>query len=858
MDNLHKILETSRNEKDVENNYREYFNVQLRKLSAKDPNIGTITSPYKTDGLLKYINKDRKINLNCLFEFKYDIDMNNRTERTRVIIQALYYLKKFEIAGEFFLPTTIFIGDKNECFYFHTNNIIKYLGYKLDWNIAPSEAGYRNDSLLMEMIQDTNLDNVYIIDIDGNFKFMDILKNINEITSNTKSRFRITNQNVHIILANFVKKVLNDKKLSVNDEVNLFIQSLVDRTNNYQHPNKPNVLVTKGFGDIKIFGAGYKSYINFFDTDLSPSEKETLTATQDRLIQDETRRKQGEFFTPTIWVNEAHKMISETFGEDWKEKFVTWDCASGTGNLTRDYQFKELYCSTLVGSDIETMTQAGYNPEATKFQYDFLNDGVVNGQIDILNDPKLPEGLKKAILEGKEIIIFMNSPYGAATEFGEKSKKNVAKTKTSELMKKDDWGASSQQLYAQFLYKCYILNKNKNIHLAFFAKSLYKTGSSWKKFRNNFYKKFNYIDGMLFNASHFSDTSDTWGVDFSIWKSGEEKRNSLSIKIKDENLAIIEILSKKEIYNLDKSTEASKWVRRNIKKLEVFDAPQMKSGLNVKFDGKTMVGKISKNALGYFLNGGNFVYTNNKMVNIFSSCFAVGHGLSIVDKNFMDVVSLFSARRLTINNWINDKDEYIAPDEKNILWNQFQNDSIIYSLFNTSSSQSSMRQIEYKDKLWDIKNEFFFMSKDEMKALAEQYKFDELYKDTRNTNERYVFELLKTINLSPDAEKVLEKAKELVRKSFEWRKIMYQSNPEYHLDAWDAGWYQIKKILNEHFKLELNEFNALYKSFENRMRPQVYQLGFLKDDERLYDEEYQKKLADARFESFNLNDNLSF
>ena len=71
-------------------------------------------------------------------------------------------------------------------------------------------------------------------------------------------------------------------------------------------------------------------------------DKETLTATQDRLIQDETRRMKGEFFTPTIWVDEAHKMISEQFGEDWKEKYVVWDPAWGTGNLTRDYKFKEL------------------------------------------------------------------------------------------------------------------------------------------------------------------------------------------------------------------------------------------------------------------------------------------------------------------------------------------------------------------------------------------------------------------------------------------------------------------------------------------------------------------------------------
>lgn len=60
---------------------------------------------------------------------------------------------------------------------------------------------------------------------------------------------------------------------------------------------------------------------------------------------------------------------------------------------------------------------------------------------------------------------------------------------------------------------------------------------------------------------------------------------------------------------------------------------------------------------------------------------------------------------------------------------------------------------------------------------------------------------------------------------------MHQSNPEYHLHAWDAGWYQIKKILNEHFKDEYKVFVGKYKAFEDRLRPQVYELGFLKSDE---------------------------
>jgi hypothetical protein len=139
-----------------------------------------------------------------------------------------------------------------------------------------------------------------------------------------------------------------------------------------------------------------------------------------------------------------------------------------------------------------------------------------------------------------------------------------------------------------------------------------------------------------------------------------------------------------------------------------------------------------------------------------------------------------------------------------------------------------MRQITYKDKIWDIKNEFFWMSKDEMLQLAEQYHFDELYKDVKGAEDRYVFNLLQNTELSDDAREILEMSRELVRKSFEFRKIMHEEHPEYHLHTWDAGWYQIKKILNEYYKEDYKKFTEKYKAFEDRLRPQVYELGFLK------------------------------
>lgn len=42
------------------------------------------------------------------------------------------------------------------------------------------------------------------------------------------------------------------------------------------------------------------------------------------------------------------------------------------------------------------------------------------------------------------------------------------------------------------------------------------------------------------------------------------------------------------------------------------------------------------------------------------------------------------------------------------------------------------------------------------------------------------------------------------------------------------GWYQVKAILKEYMPNELKEFRELYKKLADKMRPMVYELGFLR------------------------------
>jgi len=259
--------------------------------------------------------------------------------------------------------------------------------------------------------------------------------------------------------------------------------------------------------------------------------------------------------------------------------------------------------------------------------------------------------------------------------------------------------------------------------------------------------------------------------------------------------------------------------------LKTHDYPQLSGSISIKQDGN---GRLTRNNIGSFLTNANNVYYNVTHTSLFSSAFSGWSGISIIPENFNKVTALFTARKIIKPNWINQKDEYIAPNTEHPDYSQWNTDAIVYSLFNGSSNQSSLRKITYKDKLWDIKNQWFWMSNEEMKELASKHNFEELYYDANGDEDRFVYKKLQEVELSEDAKEVLEKAKELVIKTFPFRQMLHEQYPEWHLNAWDAGWYQIRLILKSNFKDELSEFTSIYKKFEDRMREGVYKFGFLK------------------------------
>ena len=862
MTKLGKKLKTADSEKRVEAIYHQELE---RALKAAGVEVLEIKTSVKTDGIIdtNFQFKGKTIAMKIIVEVKQDETFSSATVRSKVLAQVIFYLKRLEDNGKE-IPHIVFVGDKDECFIVHTNYLVDYLKKDYDWSKAPSQAHINNPDLVLELAKDDKLqEQCYVYSVEEGFKLEEVVEKMKGLTVGTPVKVRVTEKNIAKIFEYFTMNVLSRKsngqaRYNPREQVELFMTIVNERNDCYAHPNKPGKAVFKG-KEVDVKRDAFNQFKNHYEFNYTVEEKKEFTAIADRLIEDSERRMKGDFYTQQIWVDEAHKMLAENLGDNWKEEYMVWDCAAGTMNLTRDYTFKELYSSTLHEHDL--VISEKYNPWSVKFQYDFLNDDVeIMDELlkKVENGHKLTtkdfygtklwqkaQDLITGLLLGKKLLFFINPPYGRGSELSQmaggnrEAKKGIQKSKINDIMLRNKIGASSANLYAQFMFRVKLFADmfKGEVSLGLFSPTAFMTGESFKGLREALFgETFKYVDGMMFQASQFADVSDNWGISFTILKStrvDKEVPEQFKIKLKENTISGVSTIRIKRLYNLDNKQSGIEYAR-SLEKSEKIEYPVMSSGLKVKQD--TML--VDEDFIGQLGVNTNIVEKNSMGCSILSSKFKGWAFIDIKQENLMRAVSYFAARKLLRGNfadWANSKDEYMWPNTEHELYGQWEKDSLVYSLFNTSSNQTSLRNVEVKGTEWNIYNHFFFMSRDEILQLAtnpehinnavEQDIYD------HGKEERYVYTKIKEIEdqkgFSPDAQAVLDKARELVKSSFKYRDLFNMEKPEYHINTWDAGWYQIKGLLKEYDPKGLKEFTELYKEFEDRMRPLVYELGFL-------------------------------
>ena len=203
---------------------------------------------------------------------------------------------------------------------------------------------------------------------------------------------------------------------------------------------------------------------------------------------------------------------------------------------------------------------------------------------------------------------------------------------------------------------------------------------------------------------------------------------------------------------------------------------------------------------------------------IFSSGYGSAGGFIVTDTNLWQTVIVFAVRRLIRPTWLNDRDQFLQPTEP--LTDEFKNDCLMWMLFNRCNRTASANDLEWNGQKWSIVNHFIPYSEAEVDA-PDRFESD------------FMVQYLADKTLSDEATAVLDAGRTLWKAYFA-HTDMRTVRDQYKLNRPDVGWYQIRNALAERNKsgdtapVNFTPFEATYQALTDKLRPQVFTLGFLR------------------------------
>ena len=777
-----------------------------------------------------------------LVEAKRDLDLSgSRRDRATVYAQVCYYLRTLAQAGDL-VPAVAVVCDVDEVFAIPAQRLSQYYtDDSYSWDEHAASDMYKDSQLLAALMGDSNVQRPYVHDIADGFDPDMFIWAIDAMgQGHDPIRVPVNSASMDHVFTRFKMEVLGTDAtgLKNKDEIRLFIDVLRGDEDVYPHPKKPNTLVV-GLSHITLDTYRFEQFWSqYVVDDYTLAELKSLTEVADTLIEETDRRFTGDFWTPPRWVDKAHEYIEDALGEDWKDRYIVCDPACGTLNLTRDYRFKELYSSTLFQEELDIASD--YNPEATKYQYDFLNDdmqlhedGMTAGkalELARAGELKLPVGLVEALAANKPVVFFANPPYGQATSpNGKKHKPGVSATAVTDLM--EGMGHAKSELYTQFIWRTKELAKlfgyTADFHIFFFTKSKFIPSRVFGKFVDDLTSQFTYKGGFFMNAGEFSGTSNVWPICYAHFEIGGTNQREFEFEVLESNkdMSISKIDTWKS-RSLRRGETLSDWLADVPLPKEKDPSPVLtKGGLDAPTS-KSIRCKPCVSAIGYVHNNGDNVQFSDNYIGMYSMGFAGANGRDITRDNFTRAAVTFSIRRACFEliqsrgeRWIRNEDNFSRPPEE-LITDEFVADCVIYSLFSGKSFQTSLRDYEYNGRTYRVVNEFFPYSTTAMLDLAQQHRNRTIEGDLTGEDERFVHTWIEDHRneLSSEAHAVLDLAWEIIQDSFTKRATHAVVAPRYQVNTWDAGWKQIAAMVFGRERVDDDIYNAYYTDWRAAVR----------------------------------------
>ena len=594
------------------------------------------------------------------------------------------------------------------------------------------------------------------------------------------------------------------------------------------HANLPAELLHKNGAPVFSLGGkiyelgskeGYRQFWAIYHKPPKAEHRNYLLERRDSLIPLDERSFKGAYYTPLAVVDKAYDTLAATLGKNWQKDYIVWDMCCGVGNLeVKHSNPRNIYMSTLDEADVDVMKATKTCVAAQRFQYDYLNDDIDDfGQIDYSLTNKVPAGLRAAIAEGKKILVLINPPYGetgSGIGKGDKNKKGVEQTRINANM--TDVGYASKELFVQFMAR--IAKELPTATLAMFSKLKYVNSPNFEKFRHSWNAE--YQGGFVVHSQAFDGLSGDFPIGFLIWKTnqGAKKKTpitEITIEVLDKKAQRI---GEKKFYNLPNSTFLNVWMD----KTETNDELALPLSNAIKVSSNPRLKKSCDSMKG-FLFAGNNDFQNAQTGTLISSSIYTGRnggGVYITGDNLWQAAIVFSVRRLIKQTWLNDRDQFLQPTAP--LSNEFKSDCLLWMLFNGSNLTASADKLEWNGKNWSIVNHFIPFTEDEVGANG-RFESD------------FMVNYLADKTLSPEAKAVLSTGKTLWQAYFkDIDKDGRTVRDELKLNRPDVGWYQIRNALKKRNEsgdvapVDFSAFEDAYKQLGDKLRPQVYELGFLR------------------------------
>lgn len=742
------------------------------------------------------------------------------------IVQLILTIGKARTFDKFLPPPMLgaFDGEKMAFIPFNEVHDIFYLN-DFNWNVTPSDYTTKEFKIVHEKVKSIIDKKTLLFNFENDDKELKkFIRSNFQVGKFGISKIQIDKNNFMIIYNKWLQSV--KPTIAVNWDIakkagiidgDFYLADLLSQENNtlkeklfvllrHDHYELDRKISESGLFSFSTtsFTDNQTAHTQFWNRYIRPPKEEYwdyIVERRDLLVPQDVRERKGSFFTPQIWVELSQKYLTDVLGEDWQDEYYVWDCAAGTGNLLNGLTNKyNIWASTLDTQDVEVMHDRIKNGanllDDHVFQFDFLND-------DFSKLPKPLHNIINNTEKQKKLVVYINPPYAeaasTATITGHKeNKKDVAVLTDIYKRYLNKIGIAGRELFVQFLTRIYCELPNATIAQFSTIKTL--QAPNFEEFRSLFKAKLKSL--FVVPADTFDNVKGKFPIGFFIWDSKQQEQFiTIEADVYDNNG---ELNSTKTFFIDEKSKSINDWLISTRNKLH-----------------STQIGFIS--AKGNDFQNTNFVFIIND-----KNQLPHPRGTWITDGNLHEVAIYFSVRHCIEPTWLNDRDQFLYPNDN---WEndfEFQNDCLTYTLFsnNIQSKFGTNHWIPFTE--YEVGSREKFESNFMTQFIQGKIKWDVVQEELFEKEEKH---RTTPLVFSAEAQEVFKAGREL------WKYYHKQPNCNVNASLYDIREYfqgrntqgkMNNKSDDETYMNLISDLRAKLKLLEKKIEPKVYEYGFLK------------------------------